>query len=153
MSLRADQDKLRAWLALLGQANGLKKNIDRRLSKEFGVSLSRFDVLATLERGGKDGLKAGALTKKLVVSDGNTTQVTNKLVRDGLVKRHKDKDDGRVVIYALTAEGSKQFKSMAAQNRQWISDAFLALGADELNQLRALLGKINIHSSEKQDAS
>ena len=32
MSLRTDQDKLRAWLTLLNQANGLKKNIDRRLS-------------------------------------------------------------------------------------------------------------------------
>lgn len=151
MSLQADQDKLRAWLTLLNQASGLKKNIDRRLSKEFGISLSRFDVLAALERGGKEGLKAGALTKKLVVSDGNTTQVTNKLVRDGLVRRYKDKDDGRVVIYALTAKGAKLFKSMATKNRHWVSDAFSGLDGDDLHQLRNLLSKINIHSSQKQD--
>ena len=77
--------------------------------------------------------------------------MTNKLVRDGLVTRYKDKDDGRVVIYALTAEGAKLFKSMAAKNRQWVSSAFSALEEDDLNQLRNLLSKINIHSSQKQD--
>ena len=153
MSLQMDQDKLRAWLTLLNQARGLKKNIDRRLSEEFGISLSRFDILAALERGGKEGLKAGLLTKKLVVSDGNTTQVTNKLVRDGLVKRCKDKDDGRVVIYALTDKGAELFKSMATENRHWVSDAFSALDSDDLNQLNSLLSKINIHSSQKQDTT
>ncbi len=153
MSISNDQDKLRAWLALLGQTNGLRKNIDRKLTKEFGVSLSRFDVLAALERGGKGGLKAGALTKMLVVSDGNTTQVTDKLVRDGLVRRAKGKDDGRVVIYALTTEGAKLFKTMAAENRQWVANAFSALSHGELTQLKTLVNKINFNPARELDAA
>ena len=147
----SNQDKLRAWMALLGNTTRLKKEIERRLAREFGLSLSRFDVLAALERGGKDGLRAGELTRLLVVSDGNTTQVTDKLVRDGMVVRKRDEGDGRIVIYALTEDGRALFKRMADANRKWVTRAFDGFDTQDLNQLRALLGKIDFSFPEEQD--
>lgn len=143
-----DQDKLRAWLVLLNNSNGLKKSIDGRLKTQFGVSISRFDVLAALERGGSEGLRAGELTKKLVVSDGNTTQVTNKLVRDGLVVRRTGRQDRRCVIYALTDEGARVFKAMAVHNKKWISSAFSDFSKDDLQQLTYLLGKLKVNAPQ-----
>ncbi len=144
-----DQDKLRAWIVLLGKSNVLKKIIDGRLKAQFGVSISRFDVLSALERGGENGLKAGELTRMLVVSDGNTTQVTNKLVRDGLVVRSIGKKDRRCVIYTLTRDGAGLFKTMADGNRGWIADAFSNFTDSDLELLIILLGKLNINELNK----
>ncbi len=144
-----ETDKLRAWLMLLRKVSVLKKTVDARMNEKFGVSLSRFDVLSALERGGKDGLKAGELTKMLVVSDGNTTQVTNKLVRDGLVVRRTGEHDRRCVIYALTGAGQDLFQDMAKCNKEWVADIFSRFDEDDEASLKHLLGKFNLDALEK----
>ncbi len=144
-----ETDKLRAWLMLLRKVSVLKKSVDARMNEKFGVSLSRFDVLSALERGGKDGLKAGELTKMLVVSDGNTTQVTNKLVRDGLVIRRTGEHDRRCVIYALTGAGQTLFHNMAKYNKKWVGDIFSGFDEDDVASLKHLLGKLNLDALEK----
>ncbi len=50
-----DRDALRAWLALLGASNALKKSVDTRFRSRFGLSISRFDVLSALDRAGPEG--------------------------------------------------------------------------------------------------
>jgi DNA-binding MarR family transcriptional regulator len=136
-------EKLRTWLILLRRVGSLKKSVDASFNESFGVSLSRFDVLAALERSDKNGLKAGELTKLLVVTDGNTTQVTNKLVRDGLLIRKPDDQDRRCVIYALTEAGTNMFHEMAANNMKQIVHIFRNFNAQDLTTLQALLDKFD----------
>lgn len=133
---------LRGWLSLLSAANALKKTVDARLRAEFGVSISRFDVLAALDRAGAQGLRAGALSQQLMVTEGNTTQVTAPLVRDGLVARRQDKKDGRAAIFTLTRKGAALFAEMAAAHRGWIEEAFENFSPKELESFRQELGKI-----------
>lgn len=138
-----DREALRAWLDLLAASQGLKKAVDTGLRSRFGHSISRFDVLSALDRVGADGLRAGALTERLMVSDGATTQVTAPLIREGLVRRSNDPGDGRVAIFSLTRKGEKIFSEMAAEHRQWIDEAFAALSPSQMKTLRRLIAQIS----------
>ncbi|RJF85947.1 MarR family winged helix-turn-helix transcriptional regulator [Sphingomonas cavernae] len=137
-----DRDTLRAWLHLLGTANAIKKGVDTRLRQRFGTSISRFDVLAALDRADDEGLTAGGLTAYLKVTEGNTTQVTAPLIQTGLVQRTVSPRDGRVAIFRLTTKGRQLFAAMAEENRRWIDDAFSRLAPTEIAQLRTLLAAI-----------
>lgn len=147
---------LRAWLNLLKASNAIKKSIDTELRKQFGISISRFDVLAALDRAPAEGMRAGALTQLLMVTEGNTTQVTTPLIRDGLVKRTVSTEDGRVAFFKLTRRGERLFKEMAAANKRWVGETFGALSENELATLRRLLEKLDIpalHNDEGKDAA
>ncbi len=133
------REALLAWLELLRTSNFIKKTIDAKLRSEFGQSISRFDVLSTLERGGRNGVRAGDLSRTMVVSEGNVTQLMSKLLRDNLVLKRNDKNDARVVIYSLSDEGSQLFKKMAIAHAGWISDIFKQYSIDNLAELRELL--------------
>ncbi len=137
-----DHDALRAWLALLGTANAIKKAVDTQLRQRFGTSISRFDVLAALDRFDGDGLTAGGLTARLRVTEGNTTQVTAPLIEAGLVCRTVSRRDGRVAIFRLTDKGRRLFAAMAEENRRYIDEAFSALAPAQIASLRALLAAI-----------
>ncbi len=137
-----DRDAIRAWLVLLGASRSLEKAVDAGLRARFGHSISRFDVLSALERAGAEGLRAGALTERLMVSDGATTQVTAPLIREGLVRRTQDPEDRRAAVFSLTKKGERIFTDMAAEHRAWINDAFAALSPAQLNTLRRLLSRI-----------
>jgi DNA-binding MarR family transcriptional regulator len=148
------RDSLRAWLALLSAANAIKKSVDARMRQRFGLSLSRFDVLATLDRAGDEGLMAGALSSRLKVTEGNTTQVTTPLIRAGLVRRTVSANDGRVAIFQLTREGQRIFSDMASLNREWIAEAFAMLTPAQISSLRRILGQLNhpLDRSEEEAA-
>jgi DNA-binding MarR family transcriptional regulator len=148
-----DREPLRAWLDLLSATNAIKKAVDARLRLRFGVSISRFDVLAALAQAGGDGLTAGALTSRLRVTEGNTTQVTAPLIEDGLVRRLSSPQDGRVAILTLTQKGERLFARMATENRQWVSDAFAALSPAQIATLRSLLGALQPPSSTLKEKS
>lgn len=137
-----DREPLRAWLSLLAASQALKKSVDGGFRSRFGLSISRFDVLSALERAAPSGLRAGALTEKLMVSDGNTTQVTAALIRDGLVRRDIDPGDRRIAIFTLTKKGERVFSEMAAEHRRWIDAAFAALSPAQMKTLRRLIARI-----------
>ncbi len=135
------RDTLRAWLTLLNTSNAIKKSVDGRLRARFGISISRFDVMSALQRH-PQGLRAGALSRQLMVTEGNTTQVTAPLIRDGLVERRPSPLDARGVIFSLTPKGLKLFDAIAAEHKEWIHDAFANHDARDLAELRALLNKL-----------
>lgn len=139
-----NREALRAWLSLLAASNGLKKAVDTRFRNQFGLSIARFDVLSALERAGDEGLRAGALTRRLMVTEGNTTQVTAPLIRDGLVVRCIDPADGRAAIFRITREGERLFAEMAKAHGAWIDQAFSNMSASQLKALRRLLNRITM---------
>jgi DNA-binding MarR family transcriptional regulator len=137
-----DREALRAWLSLLAASRTLEKAVDAGFRRRFGHSISRFDVLSALDRAGPEGLRAGALTERLMVSDGATTQVTAPLIREGLVRRVAEPGDRRAARFSLTKKGARLFADMAAAHRVWIDDAFAAISPAEMATLRGLIGRI-----------
>lgn len=146
MSSKETRETLRAWLDLLSISNAFKKAIDTSFRRDFGLSISRFDVLSALDRARPEGLRAGDLSQRLLVTEGNVTQVTAPLIRDGLVKRAPCAEDGRAAIFTLTRKGEKLFAKMADAHRAWVGEAFANLSPNQIHSLRRLLGKLELPS-------
>jgi len=139
-----DHEALRMWLRILACTNIIETDLRTRLRQGFDCTLPRFDMMAQLDRHPK-GLKMRELSKRLMVTGGNVTGLTDKLVDEGLVERREDPRDRRVYTVLLTAAGKRQFKKMAQSHEQWVVELFSGLEPDEKSQLFDLLGKLKSH--------
>jgi DNA-binding MarR family transcriptional regulator len=119
----ADRSSVRLWLRLLSCTLTIEKEVQRRFAAR-GATLARFDVLAALDRN-PEGLNMGALSRALLVSNGNATQLVQKLAKDGLVRMRTAPGDRRSSIVRLTAKGRAEFDGLAAAHHDWI-DALTA---------------------------
>jgi DNA-binding MarR family transcriptional regulator len=137
-------EALRLWLRLLTCTQLIEKQVRAELRERFDTTLPRFDLMAQLERS-QDGLKMKELSRRMMVTGGNITGITDQLVSEGLVERLAVAGDRRAFRIRLTARGRKTFADMAHQHEGWIVEAFGGLSANELDALHQLLGKVKQH--------
>ena len=137
-------EALRLWLRLLACTQLIEKQVRAELRERFDTTLPRFDLMSQLERS-PDGLKMNELSRRMMVTGGNITGITDQLVTEGLVERLEVAGDRRAFRVRLTALGRKSFEDMARQHEGWIVDAFSGLSAREINALHKLLGKVKQH--------
>ena len=136
-----DHLALRLWLRLLTCTNLVEAPLRKRLREQFDGSLPRFDLMAQLDRH-PAGLRMRELSRRLMVTGGNVTGLTDRLVAEGLVERHEDPTDRRTYQVQLTAEGKRQFRAMARAHEAWVAELFGGLSAAQQAQLFALLGQL-----------
>jgi DNA-binding MarR family transcriptional regulator len=140
----ADHAALRLWLRLLTCTNLIEGQIRSHLRTEFDITLPRFDLMAQLERH-PEGLKMGVLSKRMMVTGGNVTGITDQLVAEGLVMREDNPKDRRAYIVKLTTAGRRSFKQMAEAHEKWIFDLFSGLSEKEVTTLHKLLAQLKQH--------
>ena len=138
-------DALRLWLRMLTCTQLIEKRVRTGLRDEFNTTLPRFDLMAQLERA-PDGMKMNELSRRMMVTGGNVTGITDQLVAEGLVQRVAVPDDRRAYRVKLTAKGRRQFGVMAHAHEAWIVSAFAGLSEKEIATLHRLLGKVKEHS-------
>jgi DNA-binding MarR family transcriptional regulator len=138
---RADHEALRLWLRLLTCTSLVEAAVRSELRRDFDCTLPRFDLMAQLERN-PAGLRMGELSKRLMVTGGNVTGITDQLVKEGLVTRAAPSDDRRAFLVRLTPAGRKQFLRMAEAHEAWVVELFAGLSANERRQLFGLLAKL-----------
>lgn len=136
-----DHLALRLWLRLLSCTNRMEAPLRSRLRDRFGGSLPRFDLMAQLDRH-PQGLKMRDLSQRLMVTGGNVTGLTDRLVAEGLVERRDDTEDRRATTVSLTREGRRQFRAMAAEHEAWIVELMSGLQSDQQALLFDLLGQL-----------
>lgn len=143
--------ELRLWLRLLTCTGLVEKRIRNGLRTQFATTLPRFDLMAQLERS-REGLKMNELSRRMMVTGGNVTGITDQLVAEELVERVSVPDDRRAYRVRLTPRGRKLFAEMAHAHEGWVMEAFASLGEQEHATLYRLLGKIKQHSRERADS-
>jgi DNA-binding MarR family transcriptional regulator len=146
-------EALRLWLRLLTCTQLVEKQVRTNLRERFETTLPRFDLMAQLERA-PDGLKMNELSRRMMVTGGNVTGITDQLVTEDLVERIEVEGDRRAYRVRLTAKGRKQFHDMARQHEEWILEAFSGLSDKEISTLHRLLGKVKDHATQaRQEAA
>ena len=130
---------LRLWLRLLTCTQLVEKQVRNSLREQFDTTLPRFDLMAQLQRN-PDGLKMNELSRRMMVTGGNVTGITDQLVVEGLVERMDVDGDRRAYCVRLTVQGRKTFADMAKRHEDWIVSAFAVLTAKEVDALYKLLG-------------
>ena len=143
-------EELRLWLRMLTCTHLVEARIRGGLRTQFDTTLPRFDLMAQLERS-REGLKMNELSRRMMVTGGNVTGITDQLVAEGLVERIDVEGDRRAYRVRLTPRGRKLFHDMARQHENWIVDAFAALTEKDIAALHKLLGKVKEHAVARQE--
>jgi DNA-binding MarR family transcriptional regulator len=144
-------ESLRLWLRLLTCTTLIEQRVRTRLREHFALTLPRFDLMAQLERN-PQGLRMGELSRRLMVTGGNVTAITDQLVGEGLVERRPIPGDRRAYAVRLTAKGKRAFDAMAAAHERWVIEMFAGISRADRERLHALLGRVK-DTLRAQDAA
>lgn len=134
---------LRLWLRLLAATSEMERALRSRLRKEFETTLPRFDTMAALERA-PEGLSMSELSRRLMVTNGNTTPMVVALERDGIVAREVCPTDRRSFTVRLTAKGQAMFVEMAAAHAKWVAELLGGIADSDAEQLSRLLHDVRL---------
>ena len=132
---------LQLWLRLLTCTTMIERHVRENLRMRFDTTLPRFDMMAQLDREPR-GLKMSELSRRLMVTGGNVTGLTDQLVAEGLVVRRGIPGDRRAYNVRLTTRGKVQFDAMAVEHDRWIVELLADVPADEREALYASLGHV-----------
>ena len=144
-------DAVRLWLRLLTCTLLIERRIRGRLRDRFAMTLPRFDLMAQLERA-PGGLKMNELSRRLMVTGGNVTGLTDQLVAEGLVERLRVPGDRRAHAVSLTDAGRDAFRAMAEEHERWIVELLGGLSTGDRERLYALLGRLKRGVAAKDEA-
>jgi DNA-binding MarR family transcriptional regulator len=139
---------LRLWLRLLTCTRTIESSVRALLRERFTTTLPRFDLMAQLERNAQ-GLRMGELSRRLMVTGGNVTGITDQLVAEGLVRRKPIAGDRRAHAVQLTPKGKRAFDAMAVEHERWIEELLSGLSGAEQDRLYALLGRLKATVRER----
>lgn len=132
---------LKLWLRMLACTVMIEDQVRSRLRQEFATTLPRFDLMAQLERH-PQGLRMGELSKRMMVTGGNITGITDQLEQEQLVQRVADNKDRRAYTVRLTAAGRRAFKRMAVVHEEWIVELLAPLNPEQKQIMYQALGVI-----------
>ena len=89
----------------------IKKDLDMTY-KNYGLTLSQYNVLRILNNS-KNGQNTVSNTSKIMlVSSSNITGVTQRLEKSGLILRKQDPSDERITVLEITPKGSRILKNI-----------------------------------------
>jgi DNA-binding MarR family transcriptional regulator len=148
----AHHDALRLWLRLFTCTQLIERVIRARLRRDFNTTLPRFDLMAQLQRN-PGGLKMSELSKRLLVTGGNVTGITDKLVAEGLVRREPIEGDRRAFSVRLTPKGKRVFDAMAAAHERWVIELMTGMNGSKRNALYSLLGQFKRGLRSEENAA
>lgn len=132
---------LKLWLRMLSCTVRIESEIRSRLRTTFGITLPRFDLMAQLERF-PQGLRMGELSRRMMVTGGNVTGITNQLEHEKLVVRVLDPHDRRSYSVKLTPAGRRAFTAMAVVHEDWVAELLQGMSAHDKGQLIDLLSQM-----------
>jgi DNA-binding MarR family transcriptional regulator len=141
---------LKLWLRMLSCTTKIEAEIRGRLRTEFGITLPRFDLMAQLERH-PEGLRMGELSRRMMVTGGNITGITDQLEQENLVQRVPDPKDGRAFSVKLTAAGRAAFAQMAEVHERWVAELLQDISQEAKGQLIELLSQMKGHLYAREE--
>lgn len=140
----AHHPSLRLWLRMLSYTTRVDNELRSRLRARFDITQPRFDLMAQLIAH-PQGLRMGELSRRLMVTCGNVTAITDQLELENLVERVPDPLDRRVYSVKLTAAGRRNFNRMAQAHELWVADLMGGLSTAEKKQLDDMLARMKQH--------
>lgn len=106
---------------------------------ELDLTLPQAQVLKVLRRG---SMPTGQLAAELRISAPAITQLTDRLLRKGLIERRAHADDRRCVIVALSEKGAHLVNQFRERRREIFIRALAGLSEAEQKQVIEVLGRV-----------
>ncbi|HEX9039232.1 MAG TPA: MarR family transcriptional regulator [Ktedonobacterales bacterium] len=133
---RARRMGIAIW-ARIARIYGHNTRISTARLRAHDLSVAQFDALAQI--GAHEGLTQQELAQRLLVTEGNITQLLDRLEERGLISRCRE---GRIKRLVLT-EAGKRVRNVAVPDLEaFQAEQFAALTPNEQRTLLTLLGKL-----------
>lgn len=129
-------------LKVLQLAEDLQRAYATHLIGRFGLSAGRLSLLLLVERSGATRPRPADLARRAGVSRPTVTRLLDGLVRDGLVARHTDRDDGRARRIELTAAGRRLLRDLAPAHARRLAALTRLLGDEDRLHLERVIERL-----------
>ncbi len=103
------------------------------------LSLSQLKVTCFL--GKKDGFKMKEITKEIGIASSSATELIDKLIKENLVERYRDKEDRRVVRVKLTEKAKSYVYEAKERKRKFWANMMKNFETEELLVLHKYSGR------------
>jgi MarR family transcriptional regulator, 2-MHQ and catechol-resistance regulon repressor len=130
---------LATYVKLMRAANSAR-NVAARQLVESGLSLTQFAVLEALYHLG--AMSLSDIARKVLTTGGNLTMVVGNLEKQGLAKRQRSPEDGRVMIVVLTAKGKLLIRNLFPQHVAALVEFMNLLTPEEQQTLGGLCRRL-----------
>ncbi|MGH9040178.1 MAG: MarR family winged helix-turn-helix transcriptional regulator [Acidimicrobiia bacterium] len=131
-------DSLGRDLVLLAKA--MRARLESRLANA-GASLPTWGVLSCAIE--EDGLSQRQLAERMGIEAATLTRHLDRLEADGLVVRHRDGEDRRILRVVPTPAARALHARMAEAACSLDADLVAGLSVDDLSELRRLLARLS----------
>ena len=114
-------------------------------TKPYVVTPPQWGVLSLLDE--MDGITVGAISQRRAIDAPTVTGIVKRLEQSGLVERHHDRTDRRVVKVYLTEEGRDIMRFLPDVVRDFNAMMTQGLSEDEKRDLQAKLQRMIVNVS------
>ncbi|MFD2169051.1 MarR family winged helix-turn-helix transcriptional regulator [Tumebacillus lipolyticus] len=118
----------------------------RETLSDFNITPPQFDALIYLHEFGD--LTIGELSSKLYLAYSTTTDLVDRMERNQLVERVRDKSDRRVVRLHMMEKGRDLIERVLVKRREHVGKALQFVQVEDLQPLVASLKEIYTHISD-----
>ncbi len=103
-----------AWAAVLRAHAAVLRRLEHEMQVERQLPLSWYDVLLSLSRAPRSGLRMQDLAEAVVLSRTRVSRVVDEMEKVELVRRERHPTDGRSTVVSMTRKGRMAFRGAAA---------------------------------------
>ncbi len=128
---RADDPRLRAWIAFLRAHAAVTRRLEAELHAERDLGLAEYDALVQLALADDRRLRMSELAERVVLSRSGVSRLVDRLEATGLVVRAACKDDARVSWATLTDAGLDRLREASPVHLRGVEAHFLAQIPDD----------------------
>lgn len=130
-----------AVLNIVRTADALKRG-GELLFRRHGITSAQYNVLRILRGAGNRGLHCSAIAERMITAEPDVTRLLMRMERLGLLVRHRDSSDRRMVTAIATAGGLQLLDELEAPLRELQERQFAMLSEDEIEALTDGLEKV-----------
>ena len=110
--------------------------------KQFQLTPTQYNILRILRGAGQDGLTCSQAAERMISGDPDITRLLDRLDSRGLIERERSREDRRVVISRITAEGLELIKTIDKPLGDFLKRHISPAGKGKLQELIRILESI-----------
>jgi len=137
----------RIFLALLKAADSLGQEAEQ-LTRTASLTGTQYNVLRILRGAGPEGLACRGIGERMITHDPDITRLLDRMEKNGLITRERQKDDRRVVKTRITPRGLELLKPLDQPMRDLHKRQFRHMAGGRLKTLYGLLEEIRREQQE-----
>jgi DNA-binding MarR family transcriptional regulator len=148
--MKGNKDKRDSFARLLAAIGHAVNRLEREQVCCGDLTFQQFDTLRRIDRDGIDTV--GAVSSALGIDDSTASRNVGILVRDGYLKRTRDRDDGRCFRLVLTGKARTALAELSCEERDVFAAIFDRLSPEDRAASLAALGALEAALDEAAPA-